>query len=126
MQQVRKCLAAHMIDRTAMAPPDFIALTRDLCAFATGVVADDNEALFARIADELPLALFRYRSGDSFNGWLVPQNWRGSKAEIRRDGPPGFDGRPPPPRGAPHATPFSRSLRLVGLNPPAVPNHRPP
>src|SRR5260221_12185385 len=99
MQHVRKCLAAHMIDRTAMDPTDFIALTRDLCAFATGVVADDNEALFARIADELPLALFRYRSGDSFNGWLVPQNWRVRKRRIPAPRPPLFyEGSPTPGR----------------------------
>ncbi len=70
----------------------FLPLTRDLCAYATGVVADDNESLFARIARELPLTLFRYASGESFNGWLVPQNWRVKEAEIRRDGRVVFDG----------------------------------
>ena len=34
-----------------------LALTRDLCAFRTAVVADDNEALFARIGREVPLEL---------------------------------------------------------------------
>ena len=76
-----------------MDPNNFISLTRELCRFATGVVADDNERLFARIAEELPLTLLRYRSGESFNGWLVPQNWRVEKAEIRRDGRLVFDGR---------------------------------
>jgi aminopeptidase-like protein len=74
-------------------PHAFLPLTRDLCAFATGVVADDNEALFARIAGELPLEILRYKSGEGFNGWLVPQNWRVKKAEIRRDGELVFDGK---------------------------------
>ena len=61
-----------------------IALARDLCAFATGVVADDNEKLFARIAEELPLTFFRYRSGDSFNGWLVACSQRSAEKEAER------------------------------------------
>ncbi|HZS84261.1 MAG TPA: DUF4910 domain-containing protein [Stellaceae bacterium] len=76
-----------------MDPHAFLPLTRELCAFATGVVADDNERLFARIAEEVPLRLFRYPSGESFNGWVVPQNWRVRRAEIRRDGRLVFDGR---------------------------------
>ena len=70
-----------------------IPLAADLCEFATGVVADDNERLFARIAKELPLKLHRWKSGDSFNGWVVPQNWRVKKAELRKNGKVVFDGR---------------------------------
>ena len=73
-------------------PNRFIDLTQDLCAFATGVVADDNGRLFDRIAEELPLEVFRFQSGDSFNGWEVPQNWRVSRAELWRDGELVFDG----------------------------------
>jgi aminopeptidase-like protein len=72
---------------------NMLGLTRDLCAFATGVVADDNAKLFARIAKELPLRLHRFTSGDAYNGWMVPQNWRVRKAEVRRDGTLIFDGR---------------------------------
>ena len=82
MPRVRSVILATMLN-----------LIRDLCAFATGVVADDNEALFARIALELPLSIHRYRSGDSHNGWVVPENWRVRKAEIRRAGKLVFDGR---------------------------------
>ena len=49
-----------------------IGLTRDLCAFNTGVVADANDLLFARLNNELPFKLSHWRSGDSHNGWLVP------------------------------------------------------
>lgn len=72
---------------------DMIELARDLCAFATGVVADDNAPLFERIARELPLTLHRFKSGDSYNGWAVPHNWRVKRAEIRRNGKVVFDGR---------------------------------
>lgn len=69
-----------------------LPLIRDLCAFQTAVVADDNEALFSRIGQELPLELFRFRSGDSFNGWEVPANWRVRRAKLFRDGVEVFDG----------------------------------
>jgi len=68
-------------------------LIKDLCAFATGVVADDNEGLFARIGQELPLETFSFTSGDSYNGWLVPDNWRVRRAKLFRDGMEVFDGR---------------------------------
>ncbi len=73
-------------------PNRFIDLTQDLCAFATGVVADENGRLFDRIGEEVSLEVFRFRSGDSFNGWEVPQNWRASRAELWRDGELVFDG----------------------------------
>lgn len=69
-----------------------LELTQELCAFATGVVADDNEKLFARVGKELPLRLHHFRSDDSHNGWVVPQNWRVKRAEICRDGKVLFDG----------------------------------
>ncbi|MGJ4932281.1 DUF4910 domain-containing protein [Bradyrhizobium sp. HKCCYLS2038] len=69
-----------------------IELTRDLCRYATGVVADENELLFARIAKELPLAIHRFNSGDTFNGWSVPQNWRVRRALIKRGDKVVFDG----------------------------------
>ena len=73
--------------------PDFAALTRELCRFASGVVADENEALFARLGTELPFEVQRFRSGEEYNGWQVPQNWRVAKALIYRDGKVVFDGR---------------------------------
>jgi aminopeptidase-like protein len=78
--------------REASAGDSMVSLARDLCEYATGVVADDNEALFARIAEDLPLELHRYKSGDTHQGWIVPQNWRVKRAEIRRDGKVVFDG----------------------------------
>jgi aminopeptidase-like protein len=69
-----------------------LALTRELCQFATGVVADDNERLFARIAQELPIDLHRFKSGDMFNGWTVPDNWRVKKALVRYNSRVVFDG----------------------------------
>lgn len=68
------------------------SLIQDLCAFRTAVVADDNAALFERIGDELPLTLFRFHSGETFNGWMVPDNWRVCRAKLFRDGVEVFDG----------------------------------
>ncbi len=67
-------------------------LTRELCQFRTAVVADDNEQLFARINEELPLELFRYASGEEYNGWCVPENWSVKTAKIYRDDVEVFDG----------------------------------
>ena len=69
-----------------------IELARELCRFRTAVVADDNEALFERIGREIPLELFRFASGDRYNGWVVPRNWRVKRAKLYRDGAEVFDG----------------------------------
>jgi aminopeptidase-like protein len=68
-------------------------LTRDLCAFATGVVADENEVFFQRLQKELPLRVHRYPSGSEFNGWVVPQKWRVEKATISKEGRVVFNGK---------------------------------
>jgi aminopeptidase-like protein len=73
--------------------PDFVEFTRDLCRFGVGVVADDNDLLFRRMSAELPLKLFRYRSGEEHNAWTVPNNWRVKKALLYRNGELVFDGR---------------------------------
>lgn len=101
---------------------NMLSLTRDLCAYATGVVADDNEGLFQRIGRELPLELFRYRSGDSFNGWSVPDNWRVVKAEIRRNGKVVFDGRSHTLGVARYAKSFRGTLDWEALKPRLVTN----
>lgn len=69
-----------------------LPLIRDLCAIRTGVVADGNENLFARIAREIPIEIRRYPSGLEYNGWVVPQNWRVKRAKLFRDGVEVFDG----------------------------------
>jgi aminopeptidase-like protein len=66
--------------------PDIIGLTRDLCAFRTGVVAADNAPLFDRIAQEIPITLHRFPSGERFNGWQVPDEWSVQRALVTRDG----------------------------------------
>jgi aminopeptidase-like protein len=71
---------------------NILGLARELCAFRSGVVADDNEPLFARLTQELPFTLRRYQSGDTHNGWVVPQNWRVLQAQIVRDGQVIYDG----------------------------------
>src|SRR5687767_8948042 len=71
---------------------DMIDLVRELCGFRSAAVADENEALFSRIDRELPLEIFRFQSGDSHQGWVVPDNWRVRRAKVFRDGAEVFDG----------------------------------
>jgi aminopeptidase-like protein len=97
-------------------------LIQDLCRFATGVVADDNEALFARLAKELPLDVFRYRSGEKFNGWEVPQNWRVKRAKLLRDGREVFDGRSHTLGVARYSKSFTGELSWEDLQPRLVSN----
>lgn len=63
-----------------------------LCHPRTAVVADGNEVLFARVAEELPLEILRVPSGSQHNGWVVPENWRVVKCQIWRAGELVFDG----------------------------------
>ncbi|MFV1852256.1 MAG: DUF4910 domain-containing protein [Thalassospira sp.] len=70
---------------------DLVALTRRLCQVKTAVVADGNQELFSLIEKELPLERFFFRSGDSFNGWMVPDNWKVIRARIFCEGEEVFD-----------------------------------
>lgn len=63
-----------------------LSLTRELCAFRTGVVAPANAALFERLGRELPFALRGYASGSEHNGWVVPPQWSVQKAMVRQGG----------------------------------------
>jgi hypothetical protein len=69
---------------------EFDGLTRELCAFGTGVGADDNQRLFARLTKELPFQILLVRL--EHNGWKIPENWRVERALIRRNGQVVFDG----------------------------------
>lgn len=63
-----------------------IALTEDLCAYRSGVVAADNSAMFARIGQEIPVALRGFPSGDEHLGWRVPPRCDVLEAVVERDG----------------------------------------
>jgi aminopeptidase-like protein len=80
-----------MATQSAQDIHNILPLTRELCAFTTNLVADDNELLFTRLQRELAFDLIRYETGDSHNGWVVPPNWRVRSALIKRDGEIIFD-----------------------------------
>ncbi len=61
-------------------------LTRELCAYRSGVVALENETLFKRLKRELSFVIHTYESGLEHNGWIVPPQWEVLKALLRRDG----------------------------------------
>lgn len=107
-----------------MSGESILALTRDLCAFATGVVAPDNDPLFARIADELPIRLLRYPSGSTHNGWLVPELWSVRRASLSKDGREFFDGTAHPLAVAAYSRSFSGELDLEELRPHLVTSER--
>ena len=65
---------------------EILKLAKELCQFSTGVVADENIGLFKRIEKEIELKYVEFKSGSTFNGWLVPKNWRVKKANIFKDG----------------------------------------
>jgi aminopeptidase-like protein len=101
-------------------------LIESLCMFPTGVVADDNVALFARIERELPLDYFRFASGDSYNGWQVPDNWRVRNAKLYRDGVEVFDGRLHTLGVGRYSKSFSGEMDWAQLAPHLVSNPRQP
>jgi aminopeptidase-like protein len=72
---------------TAADPEGIVALTRELCAHPAGVVTAADAALFARLGRELPLALHRIPSGETHNGWVVPD--RHDVLEAVVEGPDG-------------------------------------
>ena len=93
-----------------------LPLTRDLCAFNTGVVADGNELLFSRLQQELPFRVHRYASGSEHNGWVVPGNWRVERATIERDGVRIYDGTVHPLGVAMNSKSFAGTLDWEELN----------
>lgn len=103
-------------------PSNILSLTRDLCRFATGVVAPENERLFERIAAELPIRLHRYASDLEHNGWVVPRLWSVERAEIRKDGRVVFDGTRDPLGVAAYSKSFRGELDWEELRPHLVTN----
>ena len=99
-----------------------IQLTRKLCAFRTGAVADENENLFACIGKELPLTTFRFASGDTYNGWVVPDNWRVMRAKLFRDDVEVFDGTAHTLGVAYYSNSFSGELEWEEIKPHLVTN----
>ena len=99
-----------------------LPLIHDLCAIKTAVVADNNEALFALIARELPLELFRFRSGERFNGWEVPANWRVKRAKLFKEGVEVFDGTTHALGVGFYSTSFTGELSWDDLRPKLVTN----
>jgi aminopeptidase-like protein len=87
-----------------------LALTRDLCAFATGVAAPENDAFFRRVAEELPITLHAYASGTDSNGWVVPKTWSVERAIVKRDGETVFNGAGEPLAVAAYSKSFQGTL----------------
>lgn len=107
--------ALHSTTGRQDAGKEILSLTCDLCAFATGVVAPDNERLFARLRQDLPLRIHRFPSGSTFNGWVVPDLWRVKEATITREGKKVFDGGAHTLAVAAYSKSFHGELEFDGL-----------
>lgn len=102
--------------------PAVLSLTEELIAHRTGVVAEGNAALFARLQQELPLTLHRYASGDTFNGWLIPDLWDVEQADLFKDGRKVFDGMQSAVGVALYSKSFTGELSWEQLQPHLVTN----
>ena len=69
-----------------------MALTKELCEIKSGIVCEENEALFRRINQEIPLDIFRYNSGEEHNGWIIPDKWKVEEAKVFFAGDLIYDG----------------------------------
>ncbi len=103
------------------------SLTAELCGFRSGVVARENEALFARMQREFPMELLRYSSGAHHLGWEVPRLWEVKRAEIWCDGKLIYDGAKHPLGVGMYSRSFEGELSLEALAPhlvsvPALPD----
>lgn len=70
------------MNRAPLDPHGILGLTDDLCRHRVGVAAPGNGALFDRVAEELPIRLHAFASGESHNGWRVPDEWAVEEATI--------------------------------------------
>ena len=59
-------------------------------------VSDGADLQNKILCQELPFKIFKYRSGQEYNGWIVPQKWEVLKAEIRKGGKLIYDGKKHP------------------------------
>jgi len=111
---------------TAVVGSDIRALTQELCGWTTGVVADDNEPFFRRLQLELPLTLHRYASGESFNGWTVPECCHVRRATIHKNGRLVYDAAAHPLGVAMNSQSFHGELSLDELRSKLVTNPKRP
>lgn len=78
-------------------------------------MAAANEDLFERISRELPVKLHRYKSGETHNGWVVPQHWQVHQATIALNGQVLFDGQANTLGVATYSKPFKGEIDFAEL-----------
>ena len=105
---------------------NILGLAEELCKFSTGVVADENEELFERIKQELSLKFIKFKSGEEFNGWVVPKNWKVLNAKIYKDNKLVFDGESNEIAVARYSKSFSGKLSFEELKEHIVTNRNLP
>ncbi len=67
-------------------------LLKKLYPLRLAPVSPDTDKFVSLICKELPFKVHEFKSGDEYNGWVVPQNWYPIKAQIVRKGKLIYDG----------------------------------
>jgi len=65
---------------------------QELLNLHLGLAQSDNHKAMELIGQIVPLTTQTYESGSEHNGWVIPDDWRVQRAEIRKDGKLLFDG----------------------------------
>jgi aminopeptidase-like protein len=69
-----------------------LQLVEELYPFSYSVVSDGNDVAAKVFQKHLPFNVIEVDSGAAVNGWVVPNNWRVTRAEIRHRGVLVLDG----------------------------------
>jgi aminopeptidase-like protein len=80
-----------------------------------GVSQSDNEELFSILSSIRQLRLHRFESGDEYNGWVVPYDWKIKHAHFSKNGKIIFDGSKHPMAVVGSSPSFAGKLSLEEL-----------
>lgn len=78
-------------------------------------VSPGSDEAVARFQQELPFTVHEVASGTEKNGWLIPNSWSYTTAEIRKNGKVIYDGRKHPLGVVGYSLPFSGTVDLATL-----------
>jgi len=73
-----------------------IDIIRDLTPLNRNICSEEYDRAVAYLSGVLPFREICYRSGEEYNGWVVPDQWDLVEAGIRRDGRLLYDGADSP------------------------------
>jgi len=92
-------------------------LASDLYPFPYSITGPGNDNSIIRLCKELPFDIYKYSSGQSLNGWLIPPSCIVEKAELRKNGDLIYDGKISPLGVPSQSNSFVGELSLDDLKP---------